>query len=175
MAILFPVVAFFLASLFICEVSAIGESITVKIALAFASLMVASISAGCVTGNAPVGANLRANSAFTHHAKSGKDVEFYTAYQFKTPCDTNSAVPSVKIIVPPQHGTATVIRKLGYTNYPKWNDNYRCNSVKVPMAAVNYRSNPGYVGVDTLQLRTDFINPADNPPESIAVTIEVAR
>ncbi|MGO4334639.1 hypothetical protein AB4037_06985 [Labrys sp. KB_33_2] len=146
-----------------------------KITPIFSSLAIMSVATGCVPHNAPLEHDLRASSAFTHHVKSGQKVEFYTAYQLKTPCDTNSAVPSVKIIVPPQHGSAIVTRKMGHTNYPKWNNNYRCNSNAVPMAAVNYQSSPGFVGKDALQLRTDFINPADNPSENIAVTIEVAR
>ncbi|WP_448954544.1 hypothetical protein [Labrys neptuniae] len=146
-----------------------------KVTHIFAFLVMGSVSAGCATDNAPAGADLRSSSAFTHHVKSGKEVEFYKAYQLSNTCDTFGAVPSVKITAPPQHGTATVVRKSGHSNYPKWNARYQCNNKAILMAAVNYRSNPGFVGKDTLKLRTDFQEPADNPPESIDVTIDVTR
>jgi hypothetical protein len=68
---------------------------------------------------------------------------------------TTAGYGIVRVITPPLHGELTTERGMDYPNYLKGNQRYKCNLQKVPLINVYYKSNPGYVGVDTATIEGD--------------------
>ncbi|GLS23333.1 hypothetical protein GCM10007874_63530 [Labrys miyagiensis] len=140
--------------------------------LCLAGLVSAGL-AGCTGQNGQPEVGLRSDSGYTIHAKSRQSVQIYDAYQVTVDCSTLGATPSISITGKPQHGTATVAIKSAHPAYPATNPRYKCNQKTIPMAVVNYQSNLGFVGTDTVKLHTDFHESPDNPSEDIVAVIKV--
>jgi hypothetical protein len=62
---------------------------------------------------------------------------------------------NVRTINPPGHGVITVESGRDYPNFPKENARSACNSKKVGLLNIYYKSNPGYVGVDQARIEED--------------------
>jgi hypothetical protein len=65
-------------------------------------------------------------------------------------------IPTLRVVTPPNHGTITFEKQLGYTNYPKDNQRYECNKLKSPEMQVLYHSEPGYLGPDNVVIEVIF-------------------
>ncbi|WP_454818860.1 hypothetical protein [Labrys neptuniae] len=146
-----------------------------KMKLVYLSMLscIGPLLIGCAAQNAKLEPGLRTETSYTRDAKSGLDANVYGAFQVSPECLTFGPPPSVKIVVPPRHGTAAVIQTKGHTSYPSTNPRFKCNSRLTPMTDVIYRSQAGFTGDDTLKVHTTFHEPLDNPPEDIDVKIKV--
>ena len=78
---------------------------------------------------------------------------------------------TVRIITPPAHGELTTEKGIDYPSYPKGNQRYQCNLKKAPLVNVYYRSNPGYIGVDTVTI--EWISPIIPVAKNSTITIAV--
>lgn len=77
-----------------------------------------------------------------------RTIGFYTAIN---PDCTQSDRTVVRIIAPPEHGTASFQNGEMYTSFPRENPRSACNDKRVPGAMVKYKSEEGYTGGDTFR------------------------
>ena len=64
-----------------------------------------------------------------------------------------AAYYTVRIVAPPAHGTASVEQGRYYPNYPPSNPHAVCNASPQDGVALSYRSAPGYLGPDLLEVQ----------------------
>ncbi len=64
-----------------------------------------------------------------------------------------AAYYTVRIVVPPAHGTASVEQGRFFPNYPPTNPHAACNSAPGDGMGLSYRSVPGYLGPDFLEVQ----------------------
>ncbi len=64
-----------------------------------------------------------------------------------------AAYYTVRLVVPPAHGTASVERGRYYPNYPPANPHAVCNANPQDGMALSYQSAPGYLGPDLLEVQ----------------------
>jgi len=62
----------------------------------------------------------------------------------------------VRILEKPQHGTLTVENGQGFTNYPKENQRYECNTRKSDGTLVFYEPESEFTGKDSITLDIIF-------------------
>ena len=63
-----------------------------------------------------------------------------------------AAYYTVRIVVPPAHGTASVEQGRYFPNYPAANPHSACNGSPHDGVALSYRSSPSYVGPDLTEV-----------------------
>lgn len=73
---------------------------------------------------------------------------FYTSIN---PDCTQTDRTVVRIIAPPEHGTASFHNGDMYTSFPRENPRSACNDKRIPGALVKYKSEDGYIGGDTFR------------------------
>ena len=69
-----------------------------------------------------------------------------------------AAYYTVRVVVPPAHGTAAVERGRYYPNYPPANPHAVCNANPQDGMALSYQSAPGYLGPDLLEVQASAPN-----------------
>ena len=84
-------------------------------------------------------------------AASGKPSRLASAFSLHPDCSLNDYI-TVRVLAAPTHGTATVERGRFYPTYPRTNDRSACNAHPAEGTVVWYRSEPGYVGSDAVEL-----------------------
>jgi len=77
---------------------------------------------------------------------------------------------SLRIVHPPEHGTAVISTEPFYPNYAKGNVRYACNTQKTPGNRAIYTASVGYVGRDHLVLEGST---GSGTVRRISVTIDV--
>jgi hypothetical protein len=65
-------------------------------------------------------------------------------------------VPVLRIVNPPEHGTAETAQGDDYPGYPKENIRVKCNQHKVGGTQIKYKSADKYTGKDTMDLLVLF-------------------
>jgi hypothetical protein len=103
----------------------------------------------------PPQGTLPAQSNLLRGAESGKKQKF-NQYLFVQPDCTSSAIPTVKIVKQPSHGTITVEEGEAYPNFPKDNVRSVCNTQKIRAALAYYTSEAGFTGVDNFALEVIY-------------------
>ena len=134
------------------------------------NLAVSIAIAGVVS--TPLEAAQSARPAYTREVQSGKAAVIYNAYQLGEDCK-ELRPPVIKIVSPPQHGTAIVSRTTHQPSYETGNLRYKCNKLAVPMTVVTYRPSRGYVGTDLVKFHTDLVAPGDTSSSDTSVTLQV--
>ena len=67
-------------------------------------------------------------------------------------------IPETKVISPPAHGTTFVAQAKVIPHFPKTNKHYHCNNTLVDGVYVYYRSEPNFVGSDSLTVMSKGID-----------------
>lgn len=71
--------------------------------------------------------------------------------------DCTPAAPlQMQIVTPPENGTASLESAYGYPRYPAGSDYAACNTKQVPGQSLIYTSNPGFTGVDSVDVVIAF-------------------
>ena len=104
-------------------------------------------------------------SAVERHAWWKSDVQSGQAAQINhadsvTPGCTVANLPTVRLVDKPQHGTFWVAETMGYPKFKEDNQRFRCNSIKIKMLGIYYKSNVGFSGKD--MVRYGVISPGGN-------------
>ena len=82
-------------------------------------------------------------------------IDYY--YNLNPDCSPE-AVPVVRVVEAPAHGTITLQESIGYSAFSKDNQRYDCNKLKSPLVNVLYQSSAGYVGTDTAKIEVIFVS-----------------
>jgi hypothetical protein len=70
----------------------------------------------------------------------------------------------------PKHGEASLKEDTGFTNYPKDNPRFECNTQRSDGTVILYRSEAGYIGKDSLTVHLVY---ADGRESSLRYVIDV--
>jgi hypothetical protein len=70
---------------------------------------------------------------------------------------TPAGLPTVRVTGTPSHGTVSLRRATGFSNFPANNQRYRCNLKRTPVVELLYTPQTGFTGSDYLM--TDSIFP----------------
>ena len=139
------------------------RSLRHSIATAIALASLEGMLAGCVTNTSLAVAQSATSAApvrtvvVEHHAPpifvavSGKRVRLASMNSLNPDC-TLEGYMTVRVVVPPAHGRATVGQGQFYPTYPRANVRSACNSKPAEGVAAWYQSLPGYVGPDIVEL-----------------------
>jgi hypothetical protein len=100
-----------------------------------------------VAGAAPPPAPEQAAFHTTVAAGVTKTLGF--AYAVNPDCSSRG-VPTIWMVQAPQHGTARVLPRTDFAQFPAANPLSACNTKKVSGIAVDYTSTGGFVGTDTM-------------------------
>jgi hypothetical protein len=80
-------------------------------------------------------------------------LDFFTTLN---PDCTFNDYPTFRTVAAPSHGTLTMDRTSDFTSYRKDNQRFECNKQKSPGTLLDYKSNSGYVGADTVKVEVIF-------------------
>jgi hypothetical protein len=148
-----------------------------KIAFLLVALAGVSLS-GCVTQQqiaavpAPA-ASVRvvtvAPTVYNKTALSGQTTRIDFSSELNPDCSVRN-IPTVRIIDAPVHGTTQVTQLDDFTAFLPQNVHFACNKKKSRGTALDYISNPGYVGGDYLSFES--VNP-DGVDRTYKVAITV--
>jgi transglutaminase-like putative cysteine protease len=94
---------------------------------------------------------------FTRTAAADKKLRLEFLYSIQPDCSSVGPT-TVRIFEQPQHGTLAIEDGQGFTNFPKDNQRYECNTRRSDGTLVFYQPGPGYTGADSLTL--DIIFPS---------------
>lgn len=127
-----------------------------------ACVLAASIGT-CVV---PQSASAQSTTTVQRSAKgaSGKDIQIGVYLNVLANCKSGP-LPAIRMIVPPENGSATVKRaKVSLTNYKN------CMALEVPAFVGVYRSKPDFTGSDHLTLSVSYPN-GRTETQQITVTV----
>ena len=85
-------------------------------------------------------------------AASGKRTQLAAFQSLNADCSVADYY-TVRVVVPPSHGTAGVEKGRYYSNYPQGNQRYACNTSPQGGVAAWYQSAAGYIGPDLVELQ----------------------
>jgi hypothetical protein len=81
----------------------------------------------------------------------GQKARIEFLYSIQPDCSSNGQI-NVRILESPQHGTLTVENGQGFSNFPKDNQRYDCNTRKSDGTLVFYEPESGFSGKDSITL-----------------------
>jgi len=114
----------------------------------------------------PQSASAQSTTTVQRSAKgaSGKDIQIGVYLNVLANCKSGP-LPAIRMIVPPENGSATVKRaKVSLTNYKN------CMALEVPAFVGVYRSKPDFTGSDHLTLSVSYPN-GRTETQQITVTV----
>src|SRR3569623_3641134 len=114
----------------------------------------------------PQSASAQATTTVQRSAKgaSGKDIQIGGYLNVLANCKSGP-LPAIRMIVPPENGSAAVKRaKVSLTKYKN------CMSLEVPAVVGGYRSKPDFTGSDHLTLSVSYPN-GRTETQQITVTV----
>jgi hypothetical protein len=88
---------------------------------------------------------------FVKGALSGQVQQIAYHYALNPDCSSEGPV-SIETLVPPKNGIITFTPSEDYPSYRTDNIRSACDKQKIPVTAINYQSNPGFVGTDTTRV-----------------------
>ena len=84
------------------------------------------------------------------NGQPGKDIQIAVYLDVRPDC-TSGPLPSIRLSIPPDHGSVDVKRaNVTATNYKQ------CLAIQVPAFVAFYRSRPDFAGVDVLTLEVKY-------------------
>ncbi|HYT45638.1 MAG TPA: hypothetical protein VEP90_25155 [Methylomirabilota bacterium] len=92
------------------------------------------------------------------HVPSGKPSTLRNMAWLDIDCSNVSDKWDVSISKQPQNGTIELAPSVFFPDYVKDNPRFKCNTNKVRGQALNYKSSPGYKGVDSFTLLIMYPN-----------------
>jgi hypothetical protein len=91
-------------------------------------------------------------------AVSGKPLKLGTLGTALPDC-SSPGIPTVRVVQAPQHGRVIVTKGKNFLAFaPRNYRHFHCNMRKIPSVSIQYISQRGYVGPDTMTLEAIFAN-----------------
>ena len=123
------------------------------------SMVLAFSVAACASDSTP--SPSKSENSVTSDATVGSDrATKVDQFSFIKPAPNCGEVPGTRAFVtrPPANGVATIEKTLDFSPYPPGNSSAACNSRRVPVWVVIYRSKPGFSGADSFGYDKSFAN-----------------
>jgi len=93
----------------------------------------------------------------TRFVAAGQKLRLEFFYDIEADCSSKGQT-TVRILAQPAHGTLAVEKGQGFTNFPKDNQRYECNTRKSDGTFVFYEPKSDYTGTDSIGLYVIFPN-----------------